>query len=254
MEKKYALIIPVLNRLEAVKLLYRSIYSRHNINILLLDNGSDKETVEFIKMVSVEPRTFVTYDSFNKGSAYARNAGLTFAFNGLKSDGAFFIDSDVILGKNCLDDLIDLQEKTNAAVVFSNDQKKEGFSYREFIAPDFKPTFKTQPFRTSECCLISKKIFQEVGYFDEMYYPVYCEDMDYFYRVKLKGGKMIDSPTAYHYHFKDNCFGENEEFDIFKWHKYGLLEEYYIYKWGGSPSKEKFKRPFNSKWKGLPRM
>jgi len=254
MDKVYSLIIPVLNRLEAVKLLYLSIKSLHNIKILLVDNGSDAETVDFLKMVSAEPRTYITLDSFNFGASYARNAGMVFAFDGLKSDGVFFIDSDVVLAKDCLDNLIDFQEKSGAAVVFSKDQKREGFSYKEFKAPEFKPTFKSEPFHTTECCYMTRKTFEEVGYFDEMFYPVYCEDMDYFYRVKLKGGKLLDCPEAFHYHFKDKIFKENEEFSEYKNHKYGFLEEYYKYKWGGSLGQEKFTKPFNSDWAGFPRI
>jgi GT2 family glycosyltransferase len=254
MEKTYSLIIPVLDRLEVLKLLYRTINSRYNLKILLLDNGSQKETVDFLKMVSADPRTYVTYDSFNHGAAYARNAGMAFAFNNLKSEGVFFIDSDVILGKGCLDELIDFHEKSGASISFSNDQKKEGFSYREFIAPDFKPTLKGGQFQTSECCFLDKKTFEAVGYFDEMFYPVYCEDMDYFYRAKLKGLKLLDCPSAYHYHFKDKIFGENKELEDYKKRKQGFLEEYYYFKWGGPYSKEKFTKPFNSDWKGLPKI
>ena len=98
-----------------------------------------------------------------------------------------------------------------------------------------------------------EKTFRDVGYFDEMFYPVYCEDMDYLYRVKLKGGKLLNSTKAFHYHFKDSFSGENKELDDYKKHRLGRLEEYYRFKWGGTYNHEKFTKPFNSIWKGFKR-
>jgi len=253
-DKVYSLIIPTLNRLEGLKLLYRSISSTNNIKILLIDNGSNKETTDFIEQISQDQRVFVTFDKFNKGAAYARNAGLHFAFDGLKSEGIFFIDSDVVLGKDCLDEMIAFQSKNGGAVIFSQDQRIEGFSFREFLASDFKPTFKKEAPHTSECCFMPKETYKAVGYFDEMFYPVYCEDMDYFYRIKLKGGKLLNCQTANHYHLGSNLLKEEDEFTGYKQRRFALLEEYYKYKWGGEPTQEKFKKRFNSDWEGFPRI
>jgi len=251
-DKTYSLIIPVLNRLEVLKLLYDSIKSDYNIKILLLDNGSNKETVDFINQKSSDRGTFVTFEKFNKGASFARNAGLHFAFDIQKSDGVFFIDSDIVLGKNSLDKMISFYEQNKKAVVFSNNQKNYGFSYREFIAPDFKPAIQKYPFTTTECCFVSKEIWEPVGYFDEMFYPVYCEDMDFFYRAKLKGGQLLSCPDAYHYHFGDSIHNEDDEFEKYKSSRFPLMQQYYRFKWGGEPSKEKFKKPFNSDWVGYP--
>lgn len=49
--------------------------------------------------------------------------------------------------------------------------------------------------------LIDKALFEDVGYFDETFFTYY-EDIDLFYRARLKGHKMYYNPAsvAYHYH------------------------------------------------------
>ena len=242
----YSLIIPVLNRLETLKLMYDSIESEHEINTLLIDNGSEQETVNYLNKISGNRNTYITLDSFNKGASYARNAGLSFAFNEMKSTGAFFIDSDIVLGKNCLDYLIETNEKENKAIVFSNSQNREGFSYREFLEEGFKPKINSTVFTTTECCYITKEVYQKVGNFDDMYYPCYCEDMDYFYRAKLKGYKLINDPKAYHYHFGDQNPSKDPEFETYKAMRFAVVQDYYTHKWGGTPGHETYTKPFNT--------
>lgn len=246
----YSIITPVFNRVKVLQQFYDSIHSDIDIKILLLDNGSTDGTSELIKQMSSDPRVIVTNDPFNKGAAYARNCGLDFAFKDLKCAGVFFIDSDVVLGEDCLDRLVDYQAETGADIVFSNDQKREGVLYEEFVKNDFKASYKRKLLWTTECCYIPYTAFKKVGYFDEMFFPVYFEDPDYFYRLKLAGGKLMRAPNAHHYHFGGDVFGKDDEFSNFVKDRFRVLEEYYKYKWGGEPYHEKYKKPFNSDWPG----
>jgi len=242
----YSLIIPVLDRLEELKLLYNSIKSTYPIKILLIDNGSGKETLKYISKISKDPRVIVTFDGFNKGASYARNKGLDFAFKTLKSKGVFFIDSDVVLGEGCLDELISFQKKTKAALVFPYDQKVEGFTFEQFAGKGFAPSFKTKTLFGTGCCFIPFSTFDKVGYFDEMFFPVYFEDMDYFYRIKLEVGELLLCPGAFGFHFGSQTIGKSDDFSKYKKQRFGWLMDYYRNKWGGLPGKEKFKKSFNS--------
>jgi O-antigen biosynthesis protein len=49
--------------------------------------------------------------------------------------------------------------------------------------------------------LVDRRLFAEAGYFDETFFTYY-EDIDFFYRARLQGFKMVYSPgsIAYHYH------------------------------------------------------
>jgi GT2 family glycosyltransferase len=63
--------------------------------------------------------------------------------------------------------------------------------------------------------LIDRKLFEDTGLFDESFFTYY-EDIDLFYRARLKGHRMYYSPAsiAYHYH----CGSGNEWSYSFTYH------------------------------------
>jgi len=50
------------------------------------------------------------------------------------------------------------------------------------------------------CWLLNRSLFEEVGYFDEIYYPVNFEDVDFCYRIREKGYKIVYYPEVEMYH------------------------------------------------------
>ena len=92
--------------------------------------------------------------------------------------------------------------------------------------------------------VMPKATYIENGKFDEQFYPAYCEDNDYVYRLKLKGHKVYKthelipkvhraSMTLEKDYTLQTAFHENKE--------------KYIAKWGGAPDFEVFKNPYNKK-------
>lgn len=90
--------------------------------------------------------------------------------------------------------------------------------------------------------IISKKIYNKVGRFDECFFPAYYEDNSYEYRMKLKGVTMITSPSL-------NPFIYNKSKTMDKMPELQELaknnKQLYIKMWGGEPKKETFKKPYN---------
>jgi N-acetylglucosaminyl-diphospho-decaprenol L-rhamnosyltransferase len=60
-------------------------------------------------------------------------------------------------------------------------------------------TFETE-WASGCCCLFSKQLIKEVGYLDEHFF-LYVEDVDYSWRVRLKGFKIRICPKAIFGHF-----------------------------------------------------
>ena len=50
------------------------------------------------------------------------------------------------------------------------------------------------------CWLLKRELFNEVGYFDESYYPVNLEDVDFCYRIRQKGYKVVYCPNVELFH------------------------------------------------------
>lgn len=99
--------------------------------------------------------------------------------------------------------------------------------------------------------VITRFGFEQIGCFDENFWPLYYEDQDWYRRAELLGLSRwcvrdthiihAGSKTLYH------VPGQNE------WHDQRFLENqaYYERKWGGSPGIERFGRPFNDPATGL---
>jgi hypothetical protein len=93
---------------------------------------------------------------------------------------------------------------------------------------------------------ISKKLIEQVGYFDENYYPAYGEDADFGYRLDLLN---IRPESFYDAGNTSIGSGLNKRSGTWSWDttsqfRTGRLEDYWLHKWGGHPAV--FKRPFNN--------
>jgi hypothetical protein len=90
--------------------------------------------------------------------------------------------------------------------------------------------------------IVSKKIFNTVGKFDECFYPAYYEDNSYAYRMKMKRVPHIKTPLLNPYIYRASQTLE-KDFSILEARKKN--KELYIKMWGGEPLKEKFLTPYN---------
>jgi GT2 family glycosyltransferase len=122
------------------------------------------------------------------------------------------------------------------------------FGYGKSHIENLIDKYSTQKLMTNpiDWCVfvMPKATYIENGKFDEQFYPAYCEDNDYVYRLKLKGHKVYKthelipkvhraSMTLEKDYTLQTAFHENKE--------------KYIAKWGGAPDFEVFKNPYNKK-------
>ncbi|CAG9713311.1 conserved hypothetical protein [Clostridium neonatale] len=55
---------------------------------------------------------------------------------------------------------------------------------------------------STACTIFPKKVFDEVGGFDSNSFFLYCDDVDFSWRVRLAGYKVIFQPSAFVFHNK----------------------------------------------------
>lgn len=72
-------------------------------------------------------------------------------------------------------------------------------------------------FATGACMLVSRKVFEKIGLFDEKYF-LYLEDMDFCYRAKKAGFKTLFEPKAIIWHKNAQSAGGSGS----------VLQDYYI--------------------------
>jgi GT2 family glycosyltransferase len=209
---KLGIGIPTLNRYDLLKthlLLYSKDFNlpQYKIPFHILDNG--RQDIEF------EYGVVHNFQS-NIGVGASWNFLCDRLFEG-GCDNALILNDDIYLG-NKLDSIEDLLSK----------KKNKGQLLR--ATPDW-------------CAfIISKKVWNEVGRFDECFFPAYYEDKSYEYRMKLKGMMPIKTPVLNPYVYKNSQTGakDNSILEASKKNK-----QLYIDMWGGEPEREKFKKPFN---------
>jgi GT2 family glycosyltransferase len=85
--------------------------------------------------------------------------------------------------------------------------------------------------------------YDKIGGFDENYYPAYYEDTDYDYRLKCAEMKILDTDFLLPEVMRVSQSGQK---DKSLYDKVFECRKYYESKWGGSPTQEKYKKPFNN--------
>ena len=92
---------------------------------------------------------------------------------------------------------------------------------------------------------MTKKMYADVGEFDENFWPAYYEDNDYAHRMKKRGYEVHTLPEASFYH-KGSATIKNYDQKQTDAHHFNFRKNtmYYTQKWGGLPGYEQFDRPF----------
>ncbi len=115
MEKLVSVVMPVYNAgmslIKSVNSVLQSGY--HNIEFLIVDDGSENETAELCDMLGKEDDRIKVIHQKNGGVSAARNSGLKQA----KGDFVTFVDADDYMEASMISSLIDVAERENADVV-----------------------------------------------------------------------------------------------------------------------------------------
>jgi hypothetical protein len=97
------------------------------------------------------------------------------------------------------------------------------------------------------CFMVGREIFERVGYFDENFKPIYFEDNDFIYRMRLLnvGSQGIDDAFFEHKGSRSLEIkreqGQGPQHD----EEFRANQDYYVKKWGGQPGLETYRTPFN---------
>jgi len=217
---KVSIIIPHHNGYnildDCIKSIRKSYFS--NYEIIIVDNNSSDNS---LKNIELNDNESIVKSKYNRGYAGGCNLGAR------HSSGKYliFLNNDTILNSNWLDPLIKTMEsdKTVSAVQpkILNFFNKKKFDYAggaggciDYLIYPFARgrMFSTiekdigqydsieQLFWASGTCFItSRKIFDEIGGFDETLFA-HMEEIDYHWRCQLYGYKIMSNPKSSIFH------------------------------------------------------
>ncbi|KKQ34452.1 MAG: Glycosyltransferase, group 2 family protein [Microgenomates group bacterium GW2011_GWA2_37_6] len=189
--------------------------SYENYEVILVDNGSEDDSVKFVK--SKYPTVKVIESDKNLGFAGGNNLG----FEKARGKYILFLNNDTIVTKDFLRKLVDFMEKRNDVGIIqpkilfhrpgtSLHHKinsigsfllRSGFLYH--LDYGQKDKERKEPYRIfsayGACFLARKSLLDKIGLFDDRYFA-YFEETDLCHRVWLSGLKVMILPDILIYH------------------------------------------------------
>jgi len=207
-----AVIVPNYNGKKFLKDCFESIKKQNNVlEVIIVDNGSDDGSVEFIK--ENYPEYMLIENKENLGFSRAVNQGIKTS----SAEYCFLLNNDVELESNCTHNLLKCIEKDKN--IFAVASKMVNFEDRDSLddAGDEYTVLgwtkkvgqgKSSKLYTQEREIFSacagaavyrRSILDTIGYFDENFFA-YMEDVDIGYRAKIYGFKSVYCSEAVVYH------------------------------------------------------
>jgi len=231
--KKISVVMLTLNRLDDTKRSIDALFKSIPINfeLIILDNGSDIEMVNFLKNIRKKYKNIkVIFEKENIGCAGGRNK----AFSLATGDYVFSIDNDIVITKYTVENLIKTLDKHSncvgvcCKVVFPDGKIQYnggGYSIDEnvFIKFSFidsgKEFYDPSSYEQKECDWIpggatmwKKSVLDKLNIDPDMMGAY--EDNDFCIRLKKEGYKFYNCPRALvlhnHIYFKPLFFLEKK--------------------------------------------
>lgn len=215
---KTDIIIPTYNNLVCLQQCIESIRSctTNLYNIIVVNNGSNKSVSDYLdKQGDI---THIKKERMN--FAQAINVGI----NESTSKYVCILNDDVIVSNNWLGKMIEACDDNVGAVgVLSNCDKgwlhnynitineielKPGIHKPGFIEPNFIYQYKSEFNEIHErdwiafyCTLIPREVIQKIGLLDQQSFSNSGEDVDYCFRIKKLGYKIVQNFNSFVFHY-----------------------------------------------------
>lgn len=213
----------------AMSWLSKCLESAKPYGVVVVDNNSTDNTVNFIK--ANYPEIALLPQSKNLGFGQANNIGISYALK-QGANYVFLLNQDTYLRKDTIEKLIEVHQKNDSYGILSpihlngkGDRLDQNFShylnynanpdfYSDFILNKPLPEVYEVPFVNAAGWLISKNCLETVGGFDPVFFH-YGEDDNYCQRVIFHGLKIGVVPQVFLKHDRENrIFKQNPDTDM----------------------------------------
>jgi GT2 family glycosyltransferase len=202
----------------------RQTYPR--ISILVVDNGSDDGSVEFLRENHPDVRLIVNRE--NLGFAGGNNVGI----RDCATPFLVILNNDTDLEPECIAELkraLDADPRLGASaprIMLKFEENRldaagiaicpDGLALgRGRMEPKEKHALQQEVFFGSGCCTLYRKaMLDEIGGYDEAFFA-YAEDTDLGWRARARGWKCVYVPTAALHHHHSGSGGSHSPFKAY---------------------------------------
>lgn len=199
------------------------------IEVIFVDNASSDGSVKYVKRNF--PKTKIIETGTNLGFAGGNNAGIALS----KGEMILLLNTDTWVEKNFLETLINIFEQRKLDVIapyeadyFSGNKKGVYISTIDFLGypiylPINKSVNKASFYLTGACLLFPKKLYLETGGMDNNFF-MYCEEVDWFWRLNLYNKHFNYTDATYVYHAGGGSTGYGLKYTTFLWRNQNMLQ------------------------------
>ena len=218
--------------------------SSYETDIILVDNASTDGTTKIVK--EHYPNTILIESKENLGFAKANNIGIKKAIEN-DTDYFFLLNQDAWVEPNTIEKLIKSFEKNNEYGIISpihlngsgdlldfaflnyiSNPEDEGRSlYTDLLKNNNLKDIYSVNFINAAAWLLSKECIEKVGFFDDVLFNHYNEDLNYTQRVHFHKMKIGIVPNTFIYHDREERKGQKAKNTFLKDEKkYSFISKY----------------------------
>lgn len=216
--EKVSIVIPVYNALEYLRQCLNSLVRyTQNYELIIINNGSDKATREYLKDRKRHFSFKLQTNKENMGFSYGCNQGIKIS----TCDYICFLNSDTVLTFNWLGKLMKGFDMPKAGIVgpstcFSGGKqmiprlkaRRMSMTQEEMNSVD-TGTGIVETEIYGFCYTVSRKVIDDIGVFDVDRYPIgSAEEKDFSWRASKAGYKSYWVKDSYVHHFGNKTFIE----------------------------------------------
>ena len=180
-------------------------------DVMLIDNASHDGSVAFVR--EQFPEVEIVQNSRNLGFAGANNVGLRLA-QARSADYAILLNNDVVVPLNWLADFVVEMEQipdlgvAGCKLLFPDGTIQHLGGRVQFPKVISEHPYQFQPdqnqvaqiqdadYVTGAAFAISRRALETVGVLDELFSPIYFEEVDYCYRTRAAGLRIVLLPSV----------------------------------------------------------
>jgi GT2 family glycosyltransferase len=214
MVKNNVIIIPVHNQLPyLIKCVTSVIQKTANLELIIVDDGSDDETAEWIR----ENERLLHYKRIRhetaKGFSNACNDGIDYAMTNFSFDCLCLLNSDTeIITDHWFDKVRECFEQGEkigvAGVISDNAQHQSMYNRKKYMSDiESKPTVFTSLVH-GFCYFISRELIETIGKLDEDLFPHYGSEDDYSLKSITSGFNNLIVGSVLVHHKNNGSYSE----------------------------------------------
>lgn len=215
---KCDIIIPVWNQFKLTAECIKSIieHTHYPYRLIIIDNGSAGDVKEYLRTLAAETDTRLIRNNENLGFVRAINQGLEAS----EAPYICIMNNDTIATDGWLSEMIAVSELDDKIGLVNPSSNNLGQHKGKDTLEDYSAKLKRFSGQYIEmgaaigfCMLFKRRLFEKIGYLNEIYCEGNFDDTDYSRKAEKEGYRSVRAKGAYVYHHIKSSFRKVKNYE-----------------------------------------